>query len=682
MSSAAADLLRDAQSLGWRGGVQSHPGALSMYPKPLRREESPFSAAPSPRYLYMSDKHREALAHLLYGVSAAGGFVLLTGEVGTGKTTLCRCLVDQLPENVDLALCFHSKLSEIELLEHICDELSVDYPSCPSLKCLVSCLNQHLLESHARGRTTVFLIDEAQNLGRDVLEQVRLLTNLETERAKLLQIILVGQPELDEVLSSRELRQLAQRITARYHLRALGADETSNLIRHRLLVGGLSPALFTGSALREVYRRSGGIPRLINVICDRALLAAYAQDKHRIDRRLVRTASAEILPGFRARITKPARSTSIGVALGFAGAMLSLLTLDAALEWPLASHLGRSSLATGAVDEFPLARSVAEALAMKAPVAAAAGSADEGVGLSSDRSYMPASSGAGNPVHPALAEPSSSASRSPSATRPTGSVTEEYSSVAAVVEPNLEATGHSSKGVARSSQRSENSSAAEPLSFQELLRRAGVFARVEEALAPPGPGPAQAAIEELLELWSVDYRGAKGDDACAKATSAGLECFAGHGSWGTLEAINRPALIWLTTPQGYRVEALLITLTNSQAHLHLDGTTVVADLAELTSRWTGEFLVLWKRPAGITRTLSIGMSGRDVAWLRDSLRQMRGEDPARSSWASFDDGLRNKVMAFQRSVGLVEDGIAGPATTAYLASTASKITGPVLSSGN
>lgn len=325
--------------------MDGHPGGLSMYPRHLRVEDSPFSAAPNPRYLYMSDKHREALAHLLYGVSAAGGgFVLLTGEVGTGKTTLCRCLVDQLPENVDLALCFNPRLSETELLEHICDEFGVGYPSNASLRCLVSCLNRHLLEAHARGRTTVLLIDEAQNLSRSVLEQVRLLTNLETERAKLLQIILVGQPELDQLLTSSELRQLAQRITARYHLTALNAKETRNLIRHRLLVGGLPRTLFTSPALREVYRRSQGIPRLINSICDRALLAAYARDVARVNRWLVRAAAAEVRTSPAQRRTSVAWvSAPIGAVAGFAVAAI-LLSGPAMVGWPSTSFADLLSL--------------------------------------------------------------------------------------------------------------------------------------------------------------------------------------------------------------------------------------------------------------------------------------------------------------------------------------------------
>ena len=197
--------------------------------------EQPFSIAVNPRYLFMSDRHREALAHLLYGVGSGGGFVLLTGEVGTGKTTLNRCLLEQLPTDTDIAIVLNPALSATELLASVCDEFEIRYPSdTQSLKTLTDALHQFLLTNHAKGRQTVLMIDEAQHLDFDVLEQIRLLTNLETDEKKLLQIILTGQPELESMLGRPELRELKQRITARYQLTALDAHETTNYVRHRL----------------------------------------------------------------------------------------------------------------------------------------------------------------------------------------------------------------------------------------------------------------------------------------------------------------------------------------------------------------------------------------------------------------------------------------------------------------
>ena len=227
--------------------------------------------------MYMSARHQEGLAHLLYGIDFGGGFVALTGEVGTGKTTLCHCLLQQLPKNIEVALILNSRLNVIELVATICDELGISYDKEHySLKSLIDLLNQYLLTAHANGKRTVLLIDEAQNLSLDVLEQVRLLTNLETSKTKLLRIILVGQPELKALLARQDLRQLNQRITARYHLLPLSLDETRSYIRHRLMVSNGQPDIIKDSAIRKIYKLTSGIPRLINILCDRSLLGAYS----------------------------------------------------------------------------------------------------------------------------------------------------------------------------------------------------------------------------------------------------------------------------------------------------------------------------------------------------------------------------------------------------------------------
>lgn len=266
-----------------------------MYHSYFGLGEAPFSLAPDPRYLYMSERHQEALAHLLYGVSGEGGFVLLTGEVGAGKTTICRCLLEQIPAACDIAYLFNPKLTAEELLSSICTELRIEHPpEGATNKTYVDRINAHLLASHAKGRHTVLMIDEAQNLSADVLEQMRLLTNLETNRRKLLQIILVGQPELGELLQRRELRQLAQRIVARYHLEPLTKPEISAYVQHRLDVAGARHALIPPSLAGRLYRLSLGVPRLINVLCDRALLGAYVQGKERVDRATLAQAAREV----------------------------------------------------------------------------------------------------------------------------------------------------------------------------------------------------------------------------------------------------------------------------------------------------------------------------------------------------------------------------------------------------
>jgi len=258
--------------------------------------EKPFAITPDPRYLYLSERHAEALAHLLYGINEAGGFVQLTGEVGTGKTTIVRSLLAQTPKNAEIALILNPKMTAPEFLLTICEELGIGVPDSAlgSLKDLVDILSEYLLRAHAAGNRVVLVVDEAQNLSPEVLEQVRLLTNLETNTQKLLQIILIGQPELRELLARNELRQLAQRITGRYHLNPLSHDETAAYVRHRLRVAGATTDIFAPPALHAVFSLSQGVPRVINVICDRSLLGAYSLDRHRVTASLVRSAAAEV----------------------------------------------------------------------------------------------------------------------------------------------------------------------------------------------------------------------------------------------------------------------------------------------------------------------------------------------------------------------------------------------------
>ena len=267
-----------------------------MYKSFFGLTEKPFAITPDPRYLYLSERHAEALAHLAYGITEAGGFIQLTGEVGTGKTTVLRSLLQQLPPHCDVALILNPRVTPAEFLLCICDELHVQVPAAAagSVKSLVDLLTHFLLDAHGRVRRVVLMVDEAQNLSPDVLEQVRLLTNLETATQKLLQIILIGQPELRTVLSRPELRQLAQRVTGRYHLEALRRPETFAYIRHRLRVAGATSELFTPGALREIHRLAGGVPRIINVIADRTLLGAYTREEHRATAELVRRAATEV----------------------------------------------------------------------------------------------------------------------------------------------------------------------------------------------------------------------------------------------------------------------------------------------------------------------------------------------------------------------------------------------------
>lgn len=273
-----------------------------MYIQFFQLAHAPFSISPDPRYLFMSNRYHEALAHLVYGINS-GGVVVLTGEIGAGKTTVCRCFLGQIPANCNVAYIFNPKLSVTELLQAICEEFRITLPPHQAgesgVKHYIDALNRYLLDAHANGRNNVLIIDEAQNLSADVLEQLRLLTNLETNDCKLLQIILIGQPELRAVLARPGLEQLAQRVIARYHLTALSEQETASYIQHRLSAAGLSCASpFQPSVMKQIHQIAQGVPRRINLLCNRALLAAYAHGKHQVDREIIANAAHELFDNY------------------------------------------------------------------------------------------------------------------------------------------------------------------------------------------------------------------------------------------------------------------------------------------------------------------------------------------------------------------------------------------------
>jgi general secretion pathway protein A len=319
-----------------------------MYAAYFGLKHEPFSIAPDPRYLFMSERHREALAHLLYGVKGGGGgFVLLTGEIGAGKTTVCRCLLEQIPKRCNVAYIFNPKLTALELLKTVCDEFHVPVehqgPGTPTVKDYLDPLNRFLLETHAVGQNNVLIIDEAQNLSAGTLEQLRLLTNLETNERKLLQIVLIGQPELRTMLQSGELEQVAQRVIARYHLDALTEPETAMYLRHRLAIAGLTTALpFTKGAMKRIHQRARGVPRRINLLADRALLGAYAEEAARVDERIVDKAAAEVF-GREERLSMLRRALPWGLGLAAGAAAAAAV---AWILWPQGSTGGPGLAAT------------------------------------------------------------------------------------------------------------------------------------------------------------------------------------------------------------------------------------------------------------------------------------------------------------------------------------------------
>ena len=391
-----------------------------MYAPFFGLQHAPFSIAPDPRYLFMSERHREALAHLLYGLDAGGGFVLLTGEVGAGKTTVCRCFLEQIPQHCNVAYIFNPKLTVRELLHSICDEFGVPHkPTAPggveTVKDCIDPLNASLLAAHGAGRNTVLIIDEAQNLSADVLEQLRLLTNLETSERKLLQIILIGQPELRAMVASPSLEQLAQRVIARFHLDALSAQETQQYIAHRLAVAGLrGPLPFSRRALWRIHTLSRGIPRRINLLCDRALLGAYAAGVREVSAAIVHRAAREVFDApASAAAARSARGAWPRWAVAGLGAVAGAALVAAAGwalgAWPLqpqraAAQAGGPVAAGAQVSAAPAgARQPPASTAAATPAAPAASAAQAAAPLSGLQQFLAAQPDSDAPAWQALA---------------------------------------------------------------------------------------------------------------------------------------------------------------------------------------------------------------------------------------------------------------------------------------
>ncbi len=524
-----------------------------MYLKHFGLKESPFSIAPDPRYLYMSQQHREALAHLIYGMKNDCGFVLLTGEVGTGKTTILRCMLEQIPENVDVAFVLNPKLTVIELLETICDELKIPYPKGnTSIKVFVDAINTYLLDAYSRGRNTILIIEEAQNLSDEVLEQLRLLTNLETNEKKLLQIILLGQPELRERLSKPELRQLSQRITARYHIRPLSKKDVSGYIKYRLSVAGTEAQIFPPNTIGTIYSLSNGIPRLINIICDRALLGAYVYDRYTVNKKIIKEAAKEVLSN---GVVKRQFSNTFKYSVSFLLLILSGLII-------LSLYLNNRNISL--IDTTAFSKPVKE-----------------------------------------------------------------------TTEP---------------------------------VDNAQKYNKLKWLLNFPIEKSKEKAFQSLFKKWNISYQFKDGDE-CLFAESKGLGCLIGKGSLNNIIALNRPAVLKLLDESGKESYTTLFSIKDSQAVLIIDNKYIAVDIKELGQYWSGDFIILWKRPLDYKTSLRPGEKGKLVKWLNEMLSIITKEKIEQNDNPVYDEKLVGEVKKFQISKGLIPDGIVGPQTIIHINNT-------------
>lgn len=521
-----------------------------MYLQFFGLTEAPFSITPDPAFVYLSAAHRDALAHLLYGVGkgGAGGFVQLTGEVGTGKTTLCRCLLEQVPQDTIIALILNPMLTPKELLATICEELGIATSGIrDSSKALVDALNARLLHEHAQGRRVVVVIDEAQNLSPDALEQVRLLTNLETAKCKLLQMVLLGQPELRQLLQRQSLRQLAQRITARYHLAPLGEKDTCAYVRHRMQVAGARQNPFKRSAMRALYQRSGGVPRLINIIADRALAGAYARELDSVDASMVHAAANEVQPS-ESRVHRNPWPGLIAATSALLLASVSIFMWG--VPWMQLQNGGS---------------------------AASSSSAAMGQAIPAISSGMP--------------EPAQQASVS-------GQLAPEISVALPLPQPAApqEVVAAAADSMATAPVDSPGQSAP----GTEVASMDSAWLDEQRGLAWRG----------LAELWQDGKNAHAIQAACDGQTRTGYACLRDQGSWARVQSLGLPVILILHD-QGDR-QVLLRGLRGGRLLLGTGTEPMVFSREALESKWWGEYIVAWPQAPDWPAQIMRGESGAAV----------------------------------------------------------------------
>lgn len=633
-----------------------------MYTQFFGLGQVPFSIAPDPRYVFMSERHREALAHLLYGLDGGGGFVLLTGEIGAGKTTVCRLFLEQIPANCNVAYIFNPKQTVLELLRSICDEFGVAVPEIApgtaTVKDFIDPLNRYLLASHAAHQNNILIIDEAQNLSADVLEQLRLLTNLETNERKLLQIILIGQPELRAMLAKPELEQLAQRVVARFHLGALTPEETGQYIAHRMAVAGVKSRLpFSPKQMRRIHYRARGIPRRINLICDRALLGAYAGGKREVDARTVDIAAREVFgiePVGRSARQSGWRYATAGIV---AGAFFLGGTAVALEEYGWPPELAWKAVAAS---EEPVKTDPNLIVAAAAPAIPATAAPAASVASLAESGEEPGP--AASLVEPARAP-------SPGAVSSPGLEPLSQAKLASIGGPASAAEPASTAEAELASQPSPEPAA--------LVPEPAPTPEPKPAIAEPPPNSTEsvpvelgnevrdlpAAYRQLAEYWKLDLAGG---NPCQAARKESVYCFDTKGL-NEIRQLDRPGILTLRDDQNQPYYALLVGLNSEHAMLRIGEVTSTVTLLALARRWRGEFSTFWRAPAGYRRQVQKGDRGPAVDWLATQIATVDGTEKPVSN-VVYNNALATRVREFQIAQGLWPDGVAGPQTFIRLAS--------------
>ena len=565
-----------------------------MYNAYFNFKEAPFSIAPDPRYLYMTGQHREALAHLVYGLNSEGGCILLTGEVGTGKTTVCRCLLEQIPEHTNIALVVNPKVTAVELLATICDELKIEYPSeNNTIKTYTDRINTFLIEANARNEKTVLIIDEAQNLDNTVLEQLRLLTNLETNQRKLLQIIILGQPELLDILARPEMRQLAQRITARFHLNALSRNDVKAYINHRLAIAGQNAQLFPEATISQLYRLSKGIPRLLNVLCDRSLLGTYVQNKPVVDKQTLSTAAKEVFGELKQVENKSKLVSTLRIA-----AITSVIAITVALIIALFNTQLIKTPFSKVEANKPGAQQ--EALTEKETL----------------------------PKLPAI----NNTNQIQTNIEPT-----EVQTIAPKSEIDSEVITEIDQAI--------------PDPINDFIAAASDVNR-------------EAAFLTLLMRWLPNYTSTTSAAVC-NDPEHGLSCFYHRGNLNSLRKLNRPVALKLYNDDGKIAYLILSSLDKNQAIINTGNESFEIDTGIIEKHWYGEFSMLWQAPPFYQQTILPGSKGDIVQWLGQQLTRLY-DNSNPTIYDTYSEELVTLLKRFQKSQGLIPDGIAGPLTLIHL----------------